>query len=886
MPSKVAIFPHLLVRVAGGPLCELSGLSPELLSPLLEEAARADEDWSGAADAACDILHAAVPRHEKPARKQLINAKRDIYNRRAVRWSGDGADDAVRDALRRYAEAGAALDASLERAMAAYESSALEARRNLRRLAGGSELLEGLCLSSLALYDRQASFVRSAPEATDRRTREAETGFLKYVSRMLAKTSPLSTFGHVGAARLDAASAMAIAGSGRTLRSARVNAYVCRVLLDTIYRTPDLRAGLTVRLNETLTRAGDIYRCLANVDNIESFQEVAATEVVETIVSLPPLAAGMRWPALVERLCSEFEAERGDVEPIVEKLFSAGFLEGDLRTGGDDSGDGWEAELTRFLRACPPSAARETLLKLMRQLMTAASLLPRAAASRRRMLLPGAYRNFLSARKEVLAGSPEPADAAPLWSIDENAQQHGEFRRALIAFTSITPERMMFEDSILADATSLPTEAVAAVVPDLDALYRRCYGIDRREQRRQQLNDFFRATYRGATVPLLDLYRDYARSIAARGLASDEGLVEPMLRERSQPVAERLHHLYRAGDDEVRLAPEDFGEPDLATRNSHGAVLQLYWPSGREQAPVGILNHPTVGYSKMLSRFLDILDPAVLDAARSWNDPSDALWAEAADASFHTANIHPAFLPYTITTPGSHPFSLAGKPIPVAQLVVHETAENWGLELLDRLSGQRVEVFDVGFQTDAGRSTLYILLSYFSSMRIPFFAFWIRAIEHVVHEAGGAGHRHGIVKLPRVYLGDRVMLLRRSWEVPPPQLPRREQQSEFEYFRQLDRWRRGLGLPRTVFVHVRGRSRQPGTPGPAPPSTVRRDDKKPQYIDFESPLFGNLFAGLVERCETRLDITEMLPGPESAGTFGDEQRVTEFLVQWYSGPDR
>ncbi|MEV7548240.1 lantibiotic dehydratase [Amycolatopsis sp. NPDC089917] len=108
---------------------------------------------------------------------------------------------------------------------------------------------------------------------------------------------------------------------------------------------------------------------------------------------------------------------------------------------------------------------------------------------------------------------------------------------------------------------------------------------------------------------------------------------------------------------------------------------------------------------------------------------------------------------------------------------------------------------------------------------------------------------------PRVTV-DKLVVARESWSVPVARLGFGAEKSEARRFVLARRWRAELGLPRFVFVV------SPGEP-------------RPFYVDFDAPVYVNIFAKAVRRLarqdpDGRVSITEMLPSPEQAWLTDDK----------------
>ncbi|GGQ08058.1 lantibiotic dehydratase [Streptomyces roseolilacinus] len=111
---------------------------------------------------------------------------------------------------------------------------------------------------------------------------------------------------------------------------------------------------------------------------------------------------------------------------------------------------------------------------------------------------------------------------------------------------------------------------------------------------------------------------------------------------------------------------------------------------------------------------------------------------------------------------------------------------------------------------------------------------------------------------PRVTL-DRMVVARETWTLPVADMGFRDEKSEARRFVRARAWARERDLPRFVFV-------------------VSPTEPRPFYVDFDSPVYVNVFAKAVRRLArqdagARLVVSEMLPTPEQAWLTDDEGRA-------------
>jgi hypothetical protein len=108
---------------------------------------------------------------------------------------------------------------------------------------------------------------------------------------------------------------------------------------------------------------------------------------------------------------------------------------------------------------------------------------------------------------------------------------------------------------------------------------------------------------------------------------------------------------------------------------------------------------------------------------------------------------------------------------------------------------------------------------------------------------------------PRVTV-DKLVLARESWRFAAGELAFATEKDEARRFVRARRWRDDGELPRFVFV-------------------VSPTEPRPFFVDFDSPVYVNIFAKAVRRLaakdpQARLTITEMLPTPEQTWLTDDQ----------------
>lgn len=147
-------------------------------------------------------------------------------------------------------------------------------------------------------------------------------------------------------------------------------------------------------------------------------------------------------------------------------------------------------------------------------------------------------------------------------------------------------------------------------------------------------------------------------------------------------------------------------------------------------------------------------------------------------------------------------------------------------------------------------------LGTFQLPRNPFTIFgWPRYYSGPPVKTAGLSH------VPRLELG-RTILQRERWNVPAEEFARPIAYGSARFddiaggdFLRAKRVQRDHGLPRHVFVKLSG-------------------EAKPVYVDFDAPLLVRQLARLARKASGRIEITEMLPGPDGLWFPGEDGPVT------------
>ncbi|MEM9823668.1 MAG: lantibiotic dehydratase, partial [Bacteroidota bacterium] len=314
---------------------------------------------------------------------------------------------------------------------------------------------------------------------------------------------------------------------------------------------------------------------------------------------------------------------------------------------------------------------------------------------------------------------------------------------------------------------------------------------------------------------------------------------------------------------------------EKASSCSLGCLLQ-FW--GQEENQQVFVDTCFPGYGKMLGRFLPLFSETCTEQIRVWNEQMQGkdLFVELLDASYFNANVHPPLLQYEMQMPGSQNNLPEAQRIKLEDLTVRVNPDTASLQLFHEPSQKRVFLFDFGFEALANRSPLYRFMAHFSKPTTNF-----SALCDLINEIVCPDNTADLIHHPSIRLEDRLYLQRERWYFHQSGIPRLGKgETDAAFFLRINQWRKEQQLPQHVFYSLNPKDIDLSGLKEQDRPKSKKEDYKPQYLDFNHPLAVQVFAKGLSRVPLYLKIEEMLPSPKDGIAVNDENFVNEVVVQW------
>ena len=925
----IALFPYAMIRIGGLSSTLLGDLdSLELGAHFIQFQSTAARNEESREQLCAELFQAIQNTSDAPAQKTLLHCKRLLGRGKGLRTEKVLAlrqllpDSSCLDAYLQASRQLEALDAEgallFDRELAATRKAAQQACRL-------EVLRKGLVLSSRSLLGALDRYAEKPLDCLRKTDYKAELSLLKYLTRIAAKTSPFSTFTRLGLARIHAEESKILRpqeGNSSKQHHVRLNNFLFGYLQNLLQAHPAYRAHIPLRPNPTLTLTKNHYVYLTNSRNIEAFQRMDQHAVVDLLQSLvAEKKSGITFSKLIHNARIAIDASEEALTAYVNQLITFGLFEFHFGISGLDPN--WDMGLVHWLETLKADLPlRSDLIQTLHQLRILAEAYADAATDQRLEILEKAYETLKSMclalhedadlpemermsltqqkaywdqkKLESKTVVPEPQENAP-----ENPDVRPVFHHFASTYFSYKPEQIFYEDCTSPFDFSMSRTVLTQTLEKLDSLYQWLadfvVDLSEREQMRTYFLDQTGSEKSAMEMDLLSFYEGYFRDVKLpQKKAETPGLTAvTQWSTRQQDFIQHIkkhlgspsgvaHQGFDFGDDLFDAA--GLSRQSLAKPSAHGAFVQFYeeiMPDGTKRVRA-VINARPYGFGKFFSRFLHLIDPEVTQALRDWNKSSDphALLLENCDASMFNANLHPPLMPYEVWMPGSQNMLPASRHIPVTEIQVSFDESAQELQLRHGKSGKKIHIFDLGFAADVGRSELYQLLKRLSPGKNYNIFPLIWAINEFCSEPTRQEKPadESIRYLPRILFEDILVLQRQTWIIPQSGLPLRlPQENDWDWFKRVKYWQQNLGLPDLVFVnaanHSEAMDRENG---------LGKDDYKPQYISFKSPLLLRLLEKIFTKVPKALTLSEMLPSPEQQTLIGGQPFVTEALLEWRS----
>lgn len=845
---------------------------------------------------------------DKHMSRRCLNLRRDIFNNRPIKIKNlepinillsESLSIRLHELVAKHVRIGEIND-ELGLALK-IEKGAI--RKSLKKILRIEEFKSGLLLGSSTLFDSLAPYLLAEPQEVKRWEGE-ELGFVRYLTRTLAKTSPFSTFTSIGTmSQFDKKSTTSKVIKPVRRSLIRLNNRILKAFMDLLHQYYPFYCHIRVRLNYTIYNDANKYTFILNTsNNNEAFQEISKQPILEYIYEILSQRNYMTYDRLIKGLGKVTSASPDDLRAFVNSLLSFGFLEYEPEVTSSDPD--WCGTLIRVIKKKNEKNDDIILKKLIdgfEIINVQYSCYETLGSSDRLVLLDSIlqiiYQIYFELHKAV--GLPEEQRTAMMQfrsnikiSVDApnltatEANENSGKQKILQTVLLIDRRAILFEDTSSPEQLNIDRQNILKTVETLNRFNQQLYFANIYEDSREEIKNFFREKYsEDGRVSSLTFYRAYSENKVNKKIntlpVANHDLRYRWMESFSRHIERRemtdnVAHIHL--DDIIKVNEELDIKEDIGIKRSYSAFFQTANLKKNSQH-LSVMNGVLVGYGKYASRFLPLFDSKLTTYFRDKNRElmKDAIFAEHNGISYFNANIHPPLLEKELITTGNHPVMKSGNFIKIQDVDICYSKLDNELYLKDKATEKKIVMFDLGFQAPSTRSAFFNFLSSFTQSTVPDYSLIISCVYDVYEKRTLAGKEwvDEFIVYPRVCIADNIVLARRRWRIHPNRFPTFSKTDDFcSKLKTVWTWKEKYAMPEEFFMGF--------APGIVNEVKLSKNDDKPQYINLTNPFLVSIFIKMLSK-GTTLTIEEMLPTSDSLQNTPDERRfVSEILVHWSS----
>jgi lantibiotic biosynthesis dehydratase-like protein len=816
-----------------------------------------------------DVLFAAIHGAEPEVRHALLAVKRDCFNGRPLSIHREKPGwNFVREAAGELADRLTEIEEKIEtekRAfIAEFEAATAKQHERLISVLDQPMFACGLAVSSGTVAREIHRLHRVPQKEYGRREKRLVSTMLRYVTRASLKLSPFSTFTPVGLCWVDddSPASLSLAGGAPSHRSlVRLRRHVFDRCTDMLVGYIPFRSKCLVALNNSAVRIADgrhlfrrrgHYRHDAETNTLLYHKEClvrasltdAVSEHAGNLLSLGPIPYGDFIRALAGP--ESAQAALPEILKRLDELFDIGFLtlvppwnadEGhlerllvrELRTlPADPKLEKLIGHLERllaledgFLTCTDPANAYENMNRLVNDLLLSSAELGNMPAGMRFPVI-----SYHDIYQDVWCAPVSRPDAAMVSAWRKPLQQALNSIEPIVRYARLYDHQIDFLYTLgVSLRENHPNSHQLPLLQVVDEA-KNLWQDFMRFQKQTRDGQSWKETWNPRGLEVLNRLA-LARKAGAQAL--DSCVVK----------GPDSHHVR---GDVLNLAIADL--PDRFTQSFSGGCLFLQ--PGAADGSLWMLNRIKEGTGRFASRYTPLMPAVVRDSYTRHLTSRSAYQVEGEEVQLldiqhiqgDTLNVHAQQTSRVLVLTTSQTSVPAEQLLTLQDLVINIEQDGWP-QLRD-VKGHRYLPVYLGLGSYDYMPTLVKFICAFGPTELM--AVFPKPFKQEID---------GVVRQDRTVMGN-VVLHRRSWSVPTQELQRcLDGLNDVEAFTALHRWRCKHGIPERVFADEREMH---------PLKTTFR--YKPQYLDFTSPLFIPILRNIAGSGDKRVDLSEVLPGPD------------------------
>ncbi|CAN5826209.1 hypothetical protein BH11BAC7_BH11BAC7_04250 [soil metagenome] len=566
----IKIFPHVLLRISGGPFHEMELLNvhetAEILKRIAGEKLKKEALKNKLSDALFIFIQTIT---DSKLQNFLLNTRRDIFNNRKISpekiaEAEKNIPDSIKKIWDEYFSATNVIFQSEAAGEKCFNEELIIIREHFKKIVQNENLQKGLILSSKTLLDQVHLYLKKDSGSLKKKELQIEQGLMKYITRMYTKTSPFSTFTNLAIAQVAAdtpGNTFLYSDESvppRVTSHIRLNNFIFQYLKTLFFKNKEIYVNFLLRPNPTTRKEEEIYIFLTNSNNIESFQRIPFSEVLELLINLcSENKDGIIYKDLVQSIIENqyIDASKEELEEYIQQLIEYGFFEYNIGVSGIDPD--WDIRIVEKLKQMGEQLPLvKELTDVLKEIREVAGSFGLAEFDHRKKFIDEAYNKLRAIcmklheaaglpagerrtqeeimeewrqkqkeekeKKEVQEENKEKTDELPAQTEEVNKEDF-VFKHQHSTYFSFKPEQLFYEDTTLEIFPALNETQLLDFVSPFHNLLQKMRMYEGYTHERFKMSSYFESRYqKNSQVDLLTFYEDFYRDIKKAELEEED----------------------------------------------------------------------------------------------------------------------------------------------------------------------------------------------------------------------------------------------------------------------------------------------------------------------------------------------------------------------------
>ncbi|WP_299136848.1 lantibiotic dehydratase [uncultured Tenacibaculum sp.] len=800
-------FPFLFGRKGGGSFNLLEKLCPLDIQKKLDTVIELFDSLEQEKERMNNVIHTTIGDiKESNDINILINYKRDLFNNRNVeKYLTKIKYPIIQNDLKSFIKKVEDYQNDLNLFNNLYQIELLNSIEKLKKITDKTFFKNGMLFSSEILYKQinksDFKFIQ-----LNKKKKKLVISVLKYLTRSVTKTTPYSSFNNIFCLEYNKEKNL-INSVDQNYSSVQIINLFFHYLKELLIKQKGFTNILEIKLNSTIKKQEkQVINYFLNKDNNESFKNIGENPLILFILDYIK-ENSTTYKSLIDKIQSVTDESEEDIINYIEVLINEGFL----------------------ILKYPVSSTQPNWIYDLKQKLESISEIDI---------------DFSASLIELLTVIIEEKKKLEINHDVENRKKIIEilYQKIVLFFKIYKPDSefsikvkerdLFYEDTISSLQVNIPSKEVNILTNSLSEIYQLFNSILRQKKELKRFLGTFMDSKQKMTV--LELYEKiYLKQI-------NNFTFEKEAIEEFNKLMSKIVHKIESNDLKETVDVYDLGISNL--NNEKHTSFGVYFQVENNDFTKIVINNFSNGKGASVSRFLNAFPNSYAKQVNEYIEAQNSI-VEVKDASINNTNTFPSICNKVISVNENLALESDYELTFLNEYFIGYNQKN-ELVLLDK-DNNEIEPAIISLEGINRRSKVTQFLDVFNRTDNSGYNLLLSSIKNYFKNSNKE-----ITLIPRLTYKKDIVLLRKTWFVKKKLLKNiLDVNTETDVFWKLNNWIRKNNIPSKVFIRISEQDfKKP-----------QDDNYKPQYIDFESPVFMLLLTNIIEKADDTIEMTEMYP---------------------------